>query len=155
MDETSRSALDVIRLDPAMGWVAAQLVDSFTEGIAESAKERGVAIYSQAMDAEGETTRRERTKREKYETSRPYQEGEKLNLTQYALEQVFVVVPAIQLASSKALSGLGAPSTAIEFLAPDDEERPEGSYSRQGPPSPDEVADLKQRFEAFREKLQK
>ena len=134
-----------------MSWVAAQLVDSFTEGIAESAKE----LYQRAMVAEEGITRRDRIKREKYETSRPYGENEKVSLVQYALEQVFVVVPAIQAATSKALSDLGAPSTAIEFLAPDDEERPEGSYSRQAPPPPETVADLKQRLEAFLGKLRK
>jgi hypothetical protein len=46
---------------------------------------------------------RERTKREKYQTSRPYEEKEKLELVRFAFQEVFVTIPSMQRASARAL----------------------------------------------------
>jgi len=97
---------------------------------------------------------REKTKREKYETSRPYEEHEKIELVKFALEEVFVTLPTMQMATERALRELGANATAIEFLAPDDEERPEGSYAQElGREDERRVENLKQRLAEFSERL--
>ena len=102
MAETSRAALDVLRADEDIAWVATQLIASFTEGISDSATE------SWAVDepAAQSLTLREKTKRAKYETSRPFDEHEKLSLIRFALREVFVTLPAMQRAAAGALKNL-------------------------------------------------
>lgn len=155
MDETSRAALDFLRSNDKLVWVLDQLLASFSEGIAHSAKERGIAHQVDFLAAEATLTQKERTKREKYETSRPYDENEKLELIRFALAQVFVTLPAMQTATSKALRDLGSSATAIEFSTPDDEERPDGSYAQTLAPDSSVVDDLRQRLDHFLKNLAK
>ncbi|WP_157256524.1 hypothetical protein [Pelomonas sp. Root1217] len=154
MDETSRAALDLLRRDDKIDWVLSHLVSSFSEGIAQSAKERGSLAQVDFQLASFDMTSKERTKREKYETSRPYEEAEKLELITFALHEVFVTLPEIQAATAKALTELGATSTRIEFDAPDDEERTDGSYAVDVAPNTENLADLRQRFASFTQKLE-
>jgi hypothetical protein len=153
MDETSKAALDLIRRDDKLDWVLEQLISSFSEGIAQSAKERGNAVQVDMQVAETQMTSKERTKREKYETSRPYEETEKLDLINFALHEVFVTLPEIQAATAKSLKDLGATSTRIEFATPDDEERADGSYAVDVSDDRNNLEDLRQRFSSFSERL--
>ena len=152
MEETSRAALDVLRSDENLAWVAEQLIASFSEGIAHSAKESTSVVQREYID-DMALTPREKTKREKYETSRPYDEKEKLELIRFAFDEVFVTLPSMQNLSVKALHDLGSTASAIEFTAPDEEERLEGSYTRDIAQNVVSVQDLKQRLEDFRRKL--
>jgi len=152
MDETSRAALEVLRADKNIAWIADQLIASFSEGIAHSAKESGEVVQSDAMSLEP-ISLREKTKREKYETSRPYNENEKLELVRFALQEVFVTIPVMQNASVRALADLGSTASVIEFNAPDEEERAERSYTRKLSDDAAAVAVLKERVDAFRQKL--
>ncbi|WP_121242998.1 hypothetical protein [Sulfurisoma sediminicola] len=154
MTDQSRAALDLLRLDEKLSWVSEQLVASFTEGITHSAKEEtglGQRNFLDSMDL----TPRERTKREKYEMSRPYDESEKMELIQFALKEIFVTLPSMQDATAKALRDLGSRASAIEFSAPDDEERPDGGYQRSLRDGAVDAEDLSERFAAFRERLAK
>ena len=88
MADTSRTAIDLLRSDPEIEWVEDHLFASYSEGTTQSAKELAVVDqigYALAQDA---TARRERVKREKYETSRPYSEAEKIELLEFALRKV-------------------------------------------------------------------
>lgn len=153
MEETSRNVLDVFRSDENVAWVADQLITSFSEGIAHSAKDGAQILQRDFIEAMGLSSR-EKTKREKYETSRPYEEYEKLELIKFALEEVFVTLPTMQMATEKALRDLGTNASAIEFLAPDEEERPEGSYTQEfGRDDKKRIDDLKQRLSQFSERL--
>jgi hypothetical protein len=152
MDETSRAALDVLRSDGRMAWVAEQMIASFSEGIAHSAKESADPAQREFGDVVS-LSARDRTKREKYETSRPYTESEKLVLIRFALEEVFVTLPSMQDASVKALADLGSSASTIEFTAPDEEERSTGSYSRKLSNDPDAILVLRERLAVFCEKL--
>ena len=62
MAETSRAALDVLRADKDIAWVADQLIASFTEGIADSATESWT-VNEQALEY---LSPREKKKRKKY-----------------------------------------------------------------------------------------
>jgi hypothetical protein len=152
MDETSRAALDVLRSDENVAWIAEQLIRSFSEGITQSAKESGAVAQSDAYGLEP-ISLREKTKREKYETSRPYEESEKLELIRFALAEAFVTIPSMQNASAKALADLGSTASLIEFTAPDEEERAEGSYTRKLSDDPASVAGLRKQVETFSQKL--
>lgn len=149
MDITSRAVIDLLRTDERLTWIVDQLVASFTEGIAQSAKETGDSTRMDPVNA-GVVSTREKTKREKYETSRPYSEEEKVALIEFALHEVFVTLPSIQAATATALAQLGSSANAIEFAAPDDEERIERSYTRKISPEGVRAEDLRNRFEAFR-----
>jgi len=139
MEEKSQDALDVLRKDDQVFWVVEQVADSFAEGIAQSAKD----------DAEVNVPAREKVKRQKYETSRPYQESEKVDLIRFALQQVFVVIPELQTANAKWLRDLGSAATTIEFDAPDEEERKQGSYALPLDPGRERTVDLSRRFTEF------
>lgn len=153
MIEKSYVTLDLLRADDKSSWIMDHLTASFSEGIAQSAKE-----VSRSAPRDFELTmeipsRREKAKREKYETSRPYDEAEKVELIQYALHEVFVTLPAIQDATARSLKELGALAGAIEFSAPDDEERTERSYAIKLSESPETSQDLERRLATFQEKL--
>jgi hypothetical protein len=151
MDELSRATLDVLRTDEKIYWVSEQLVASFSEGISHSAKDTDGTVQRDFIDVMA-LTPRERTKREKYEMSRPYDENEKLDLVRFALQEVFVTLPAMQNASAKALRELGSSASMIEFTAPDEEERQEGSYMRKLVADV-AIEELKKRVDAFCERL--
>lgn len=163
MAETSRIALDLIRADEAISWVRDQFVASFSEGIAQSAKNRSLTnapspAGSQLQLAEAEVTQRERTKRgtkrEKYETSRPYEEPEKIELIAHGLHEVFVTIPAVQLAATRSLLDLGASSAGIEFSAPDEEENVKGAQNHSISMDDVTAEDLRRRFAMFKQKLE-
>lgn len=150
MDAQSQAALDLLRNDDRLSWVVEQVTESFAEGIAQSAKEQGNLVHAESFAAStAEVSPRERTKREKYETSRPYQEAEKIELIQFALKEVFVTLPKVQEANAKWLRDLGSVATTIEFDTPDNEERVEGAYAQPLSPDPTATADLDRRFTNF------
>lgn len=153
MDETSKTALDFLRREDKVGWVLDHLVSSFAEGIAQSAKEHGGESQVAFRQVESEISSKERIKREKYETSRPYDEAEKLALIRFALHEVFVTLPAIQAATAKSLKDLGAASSRIEFATPDDEERIDGSYVVEVSADKETIENIRQRFEKFTQEL--
>jgi hypothetical protein len=154
MDQRSQAALDLLRKDDRVAWVVEQVTDSFAEGIAQSAKERAIMAHADFfVMSDSDVSARERTKREKYETSRPYQEAEKLELIRFALKEVFVTLPKVQEANAKWLRDLGSDATTIEFDTPDNEERVEGSYAQSLTPDQAVNADLDRRFSDFIEKM--
>ena len=155
MEETSRNALDVFRSNEPVAWIAEQLVTSFSEGIAHSAKDGEQVLQRDFIELMGLSSR-EKTKREKYETSRPYEEHEKLELVKFALNEVFVTIPSMQMATEKTLRELGTKAIAIEFLPPDEEERLHGSYIREfGRVDTNQIDDFKHRLSKFLERLSK
>lgn len=154
MVDKSRMALDLMRSDATVSWVSDQVAASFAEGITQSAKDRGLLDTSSEFQlAQAEVTQRERTKREKYETSRPYEEPEKVELIAHALHELFVTIPAVQLAAAGSLLDLGAKTAAIEFSTPDDEENLERTPDHSVSMDQATAADLRHRYELFREKL--
>jgi hypothetical protein len=156
MTETSRIAIDLLRTNEEVAWVADHLLASYSEGIAQSAKELAVSDASDLVLAQNATTaRREKAKREKYETSRPYSEAEKIELLEFALEQVFITLPATQASIATALIDLGATANAIEFSAPDDEEPETGFYTLRLSTDEQKLDDLRARLERFCSELRR
>jgi hypothetical protein len=139
MSEISQLVLEVIRKDKAIAWIADELSASYSEGIAQSAKERPVSLQALSL-TETDLITRERSKREKYETSRPYSEAEKLELVDFGLRQVFVAIPAMQDSIFKTLSKLGCNASRIEFVAPDEERVGLEHSFTASPKSADELA---------------
>jgi len=153
MFEKSRIALDLLRADERIWWVRDQLVTTFTEGIAQSAKDRAFEGFYDMQVNEGQFTQRERTKREKYETSRAYEEKEKIRLIQHALTEVYVTIPAIQLAATNGLKEMWEDLSLIEFSPPDDEEQEEASFPHAIEMNPELADDLSRRINNFNESL--
>ncbi len=150
MAETSRMAIELLRSNEEVGWVVDHLLASFSEGIAQSAKELAVSEATHLVPVlDATAARREKVKREKYETSRPYSEAEKIELLEFALEQVFIALPATQASIATALIDLGATTDVIEFSAPDDEEREAGSYTLRLSTDEQMLDDLRARLERF------
>lgn len=152
MEDKSGLALELIQADEGVSWVRDQLVSSFAEGITQSAKERSSVTQSDFFLVEDSLPSRERNKREKYETSRPYEEAEKIELIQHALHEVFVTIPALQNEVVRALSEFGVKADYIEFSTPD-EEQPSGNHHHRITMRQDHATDLAQRFDSFKEKL--
>ena len=72
---------------------------------------------------------RERQKREKYETTRPYSSDEKIELLRSALRTLFIELPEIQVTAIDLLRSFGAKADHIEFVPPDEPEQGQFNYS--------------------------
>lgn len=118
----------LLREDEHTQWVADQVATSFAQGVSMNVKE--TLSDSQFYSLEpSDLTNREKQKREKYETTRPYSEDEKLQLLTEALDTLYIDLPAIQVAALKGLSDFGADSSAIVFVPPDEPEQGEYGYT--------------------------
>lgn len=123
---TSSELLDLIRADDRLAWVVEQLLATFAEGIAAKVADHQVGFERYA----NELPIKDRNRREKYETSRPFTENEKFDLILNALQQVYKTLPDIQQEAFSKLRQLGSGAQVIQFVAPDEEERLEGSYTQ-------------------------
>ena len=117
--ENSDSLMSMIREDKKISWVSEQLEDSFSQGISMRVKESKSDMEFYRLEP-SEITTREKTKREKYETSRPYSEDEKIDLIKKALKRVFLELPVIQIAAINNLSELCGGIDSIEFIVPEE-----------------------------------
>lgn len=153
MEDKSRIALDLIRHDHRTYWVWEQLAASLEEGITQSAKERVPNSDESEVAFSRRLTARERAKRETYETSRPYEEHEKIELIAYGLKEVFMTIPAVKLAAISALQELGSTATTIEFSTPQDEGRLEDIESHVLAMNETTAQRLAERYATFRATL--
>lgn len=152
MEDRVRDLLDAIRKDEKLFWVVEQLNASFAEGISQSAKDDSYQPLAELV-LPGSLSAREKTKREKYETSRPYTDEEKLELTKFALKEVFLTLPAMKASTFESLRELGSTAASIEFTVPDEEEREEGSYVEAADPNRARQQELSRRFNEFLQRI--
>lgn len=156
MEDVSRLVLEILRTDDRLSWVRDQVAATLAEGVVESAKSRDsgeLVIYQEHQALSPAALRRERTKREKYETSRPYRESERIDLIERALKDVFLTVPALETGLLSGLRELGAAATIVEFLPPEEEESEASSSAHVISSSPDRRADLSDRVNRFVSRL--
>jgi len=119
----NRTILQLLNEDRRASWVHDELLASFAEGVAQSAKDQA-SFGSDIEDARGPAVSgKELKKRLQYETSRPYDDREKLELIRHALHEVFVTIPSVRLAVARSLAELGVRAVAVEFSEPDEQER--------------------------------
>jgi hypothetical protein len=128
MEDEVVTMLSLLRGSESTRWVAEQVVRTFSQGLSMSVKDASQDLGFSAREPAGLTTR-ERRKREKYETTRPYSDQEKVDLLRRALEALYVELPAIQVAALNGLKDLRTKATTIEFVAPDEPEQSDVSYS--------------------------
>lgn len=152
MEDRVRDLLDAIRTDEQLFWVVEQLNASFAEGISQSAKDASSQPLAEFV-VPGSLSAREKTKREKYETSRPYTDDEKLELTKFALKEIFLTLPAMKASTFESLRELGSTASSIEFTVPDEEEREEGSYAEAANPNRASQQELSRRFNEFLQRI--
>lgn len=152
MDEKVDKLLVILRERDDTSWVADQIVQSFGQGISMNVKEASLDLQFSALEPVGLSTR-EKQKREKYETTRPYSDEEKTELLREALETLFVELPAIQVAGMAGLQELGSKATAIEFVPPDEPEQGRFEYTKRLDDVRAEQAALRTRFSEFEEDL--
>ena len=117
--EKSDLLMSLIRKDNKISWVADQLEDSFSQGISMRVKDSKFDMEFYQLEPP-EITTREKNKREKYETSRPYTEDEKVELIKKALKRVFVELPEIQMSAANRLSELCDGIDSIECKPPEE-----------------------------------
>jgi hypothetical protein len=143
--------LELLQADERLSWVRDQLLASFGEGITQSAKD---SAFDPVKLPDADVMQRERTKREKYESSRPYDEAEKVALIEQALHEVFVTIPAMVLATTESLVKLGVEALVIEFSAPDEEEGVEAARVHVVEMDSSTAAELRHRLEVFKANLE-
>lgn len=123
MDDKVSQTLDLLAADMLTTWVRDELQASFAEGItekvSEQAKSSGYVSVVEPMALR--EARKEQTKRESYETTRPYTADEQLDLLEFALTQVFVALPAVRTSTTSFLRKLAPSLEAVEFLSDQDE----------------------------------
>ena len=147
-NEKSRAVLEVLRSDEKIAWIVGQLIASFSEGLTLSARDATSVGHDLIA-----LTPPERTRRQKHEISRPYDEKERIELVRFALKEVFVALPRMQVASAKALKEFGSLASSIEFTAPDEEAQVEEGYTRDLVRDLPSVEDLQRRFDDFSQRL--
>lgn len=152
MEDRVRELLDAMRRDERLAWVVEQLNASFAEGISQSAKDASSQVFSDFI-APAPLSTRDKTKREKYETSRPYTDDEKLELAKFALKEVFLTLPAMKASTFDSLRELGSTASSIEFTVPDEEEREEGSYAEATDSNRALQQELRRRFTEFLQRI--
>jgi hypothetical protein len=118
--------MDLMRNSEDFSWIADQLSSTFDQGVLIKAKEAQEDSRFASLSYHQST--QESKKREKYETSRPYSDQEKLDLLTKAITAVFEVLPAIQNNGIKTLKKFNESITRIEFLSPNSTEQ-NPSYS--------------------------
>lgn len=135
-------------------WIRDQISESIAEGITQSAKGdppiRGDIAHSQATS---DLAYRERSRREKYETSRPFSEQERVLLIRSGLREVFVTIPAVELAAIRYLRSLTSDSTSIVFSAPEEYEVADARSVHRIEMTEAQAKDLSERFERFSREL--
>jgi hypothetical protein len=120
--------LALLRENESTRWVAEQVVESFRQGLTMSFKEASGDSRFFALQAH-DISSVDKRKRDKYETTRPYADEEKLNLLLDALKTLFVEVPDIQDAAFRELEALGLKVAGIEFEPPESIEPERESYT--------------------------
>lgn len=152
MEEDVATILSLLREDESTRWVAEQVQRTFSQGLSMSVKEASEDQGFTALEPSGLTTR-ERRKREKYETTRPYSDQEKRAVIRKALETLYVELPAIQVAALGGLKDLGINATTMEFLAPVEPEQNHVEYSLTLEDQISRRASLASRFQEFEKML--
>ena len=144
----------LLREDERTPWVADQVASSFAQGVSMNVKEAlsDVQFYNPEPS---DLTSRERQKREKYETTRPYSDEEKLELLTEALDALYVDLPAIQVAALKSLRDLGMAASTIEFAPPDEPEQGRHGHAVELQELSKTQEILKSNFERFQQELAK
>jgi hypothetical protein len=148
MEYTADDLLSLLRNHEATNWVAEQVVQSFAQGVSMNVKDASSDARFSALEPSG-LTKREKQKRQKYETTRPYLETEKVELILRALKILFVELPAIQVAGMVDLQQLGSEATVIEFVPPDELEQSRSEYSKSAGRVKDERGVLESNFAKF------
>lgn len=144
----------LLREDEQTPWVAGQVASSFAQGVSMNVKEALSDAQFYSLEP-SDLTNREKQKREKYETTRPYSDNEKLELLTEALDTLYIDLPAIQVAGIKSLLDLGAAGSTIEFAPPDEPEQGRHGYTVDLKQVRKSQERLKKNFEEFRRELAK
>lgn len=144
--------MNLMRNSENFSWVADQISSTFDQGISINAKE--AQEDRQFSQLSYPLTIQETKKREKYETSRPYTDQEKLELLSKAITAVFEVLPAIQSNGIKTLKMFNENITRIEFLSPNNTEQ-QPSYSIDLPEIDSKNQRLKENAQKFIQELKK
>ena len=150
MDSTVETLLSLLREGESTRWVADQLAQTFAQGLSMNVGEASTDLQFRSLEPADLTTR-DREKREKFETTRPYTDTEKKALLREALQMLFVALPAVQEAGIAELQKLGSTATLIEFIPPNADVRDarETSYSKSLADVRADQENLKARFSEF------
>ena len=144
----------LLREDERTPWIADQVASSFAQGVSMNVKEALTDSQFYSLEP-SDLTSREKQKREKYETTRPYSEDEKLELLTEALDTLYIDLPAIQVAALKSLLDFGVGRSTIEFAPPDEPEQGRHGYTVDFQELKKTQEVLKRNFERFRQELAK
>ena len=111
--------IELLRESESVSWVADQIEHTLAQGITMTVKD--IEYDSEFYRLEpSDLTKRERKKRETYETTRAYTEEEAIELIEEAFEAVFMTLPSVQAHIFKQLTKIDSELSAIEFVSPDE-----------------------------------
>lgn len=155
MDQKIGHALRILSDEMQSTWVSDQVESSFEEGITERVSEQPKsAASSVATVAVGfRDAKKEQSKRESYETTRPYSTEEQLKLLEFALEQVFLALPAVRESASSQLRTLDPAIEAVEFLSDQDQAAAPGHRQELSSEDASPTSDLAESIQSFMQKV--
>ena len=88
--------LRVLRQTPTTTWIADEIDETLSQGVSMNVKEAATDSRFFDLVPSQDLPAKERNKRQKYETSRPFTEEEKVEVILKALEVMYLDLPAIR-----------------------------------------------------------
>jgi hypothetical protein len=99
-------------------WVADQLSETFSEGVLMEIREMS---QHEEFDLVPEgITKKEKIKRQKYGTTRPYSDREKLEILENGLRRTFLEIQEVQISTFERIKKFVPSILNIIFVSPDD-----------------------------------
>ncbi|MGP5323524.1 hypothetical protein [Vreelandella titanicae] len=118
--ENIEDFLSELRQALATEWVADEIEETLSQGVSMNVKEAVTDSRFFDLVPSQNLSAKERNKRQKYETSRPFTEEEKAEVILKALEVIYLDLPAIRKSAIENLNVFGNIET-ISFSSADEE----------------------------------
>lgn len=118
--ENIEDFLKELRQAPATTWVAEEIEETLSQGVSMNVKEAVADSRFFDLVPSQDLSAKERNKRQKYETSRPFTDQEKIEVALKALEVIYLDLPEIRNSAIENLNEFG--DVAAVFFSSADEE---------------------------------
>jgi hypothetical protein len=112
--------LGVLRQNPTTTWVADEIDETLSQGVSMNVKEAATDSRFFELVPSQDLPANERNKRQKYETSRPFTEEEKVEVIIKAFEVMYLDLPAIRASAISNLKMFGG-IQSLTFSSSDEE----------------------------------
>jgi hypothetical protein len=119
--ENIEELLRDLKESPSTRWVANEVDETLSQGVSMNFKDAAEDSRFYELMPASNIPAQDKNKRQKYETSRPFTEGEKIEVILKAFEVMYLDLPAIRESAIKNLSEIDNSIESIVFSSADDD----------------------------------